>query len=306
MLYLFLEQWYYRTVTTQHISETGSYKLSIVNHLRILSQSVMGFTTQLAVQALHIYLTDTLTATHYIGWVHSLIRRYHHEFLHTILHTYISNHLRSVNIIQHRLTWVILHHRHMLICSCMEHIIWSVPVEQSIHSGYTADAGHNHICIYIREFPCHHKTDIMLRGFCLVYQNHLLWFERSYLTNHLRTDTACRTGNQYAFILQQFCHRLQVDIYLSTWKQIFYRHLLQGHAVIIIRNHSTFYLCFSSTPGHEYLYSRIDKKVLQLLIITEVICTWSRNKQGFDIFLLDYLQQIVVHTIHILPHQLDM
>ena len=164
----------------------------------------MGFTTQLTVQTLHINLTDTFRTAHHVSWIHSLIRRYHHEFLHSVLHTQISNDLRSVDIIQHCLTRIILHHRHMLICCSMEHVIRSILIEQSIHSGYSIDTSHNHLRINIRIVLCHHQTDIMLRSLCLVYQNHLLRFERSYLTNHLRTDRACRTSNQNAFIFQQF------------------------------------------------------------------------------------------------------
>ncbi len=205
---LLTEQRDHRTIRAQHITESCGHKLRIritllLEQRRMLLQLL---NLQLAVERLYVDLTDTLRATHHVRWVHGLISRYHHKLLHAVFHAQVSDHLRTIYIIKDRLAGVVLHHRHMLIGSSMEHVVRTERLKHLLHTRIMTDARHQSFRLYIREFPFHHQADIVLRRLSLVYQHHGSRLIHSYLTHHLRTDTTRSTCNHDTLTTQQFTH----------------------------------------------------------------------------------------------------
>ena len=121
---LLTEQWNHRAIRAQHVSEAGGNKLRLTLDLSILDSLI---------ETLHVDFADTLRATHYIGGVHRLIGRNHHELLHPIFHGQVGNDSCTVDIVLHGLARIILHHRHMLVGSGMEHIVRTEHLEHSLH-----------------------------------------------------------------------------------------------------------------------------------------------------------------------------
>ena len=104
------------TVAAEDIAETGGHKLGTggrASHLRdgdkaLLVAELVQMTDDLLfldglVEALDINLTDTLRTSHHIGWIHGLIGRDHHEFLHTVFHGHVGDDLGTIDIIQNGL-----------------------------------------------------------------------------------------------------------------------------------------------------------------------------------------------------------
>ena len=154
------------------------------------------------VETLHVDLTDTLRTTHHVGRIHGLVGRDHHELLHPVFHGVVSDDLRTPDIVQHSLRGVVLHHRHMLVGSSMEHVVRPERTEDLLHTALTADTRHHHLRLNVREVPRHHQTDIVLGRLGLVDEHHLGRFEGGHLAHHLRTDTTGRTSDQHTRTLQ--------------------------------------------------------------------------------------------------------
>ena len=87
------------SVTAQHIAKPHSYEFCIV----------------VLVKGLDDHLTDTLTCTHDISWVHRLIGRNHNKALHAAHSCRLGSLKGSEYIILHRLCRTVLHQRHMLM-----------------------------------------------------------------------------------------------------------------------------------------------------------------------------------------------
>ena len=195
----------------------------------------------------------------------------------------------------------------MLIGSGMEHIVGFERREDLLHSLLLADRGHHGLCLDVGELLMHHQADIMLRCLGLVYQHHLGRTERGHLTYHLRTDTTCRTGDQHTLTMQQLSHRIQVNLDLTTWQQVFYRHLFQLYALEVIFCQLTINsLQLLGTLSHKYLTARLDQQVLHLLVITEILHTLWRHEDSLDMLFCDDRREVIIHIIHITTHQLHV
>ena len=205
---------------------------------------------------MHIDFTDAFRATHHVGGINSLVCRNHHELLDTIFHAEVGNDFCAVDIIEHSLRGVVLHHWYMFIGCSMEYKIGMIFAKDGFHTCYTVDASHDDIGLNIRKILCHHEADVVLGRLCLVNQNHSLWFVDSNLPNHFGTDATSGTCNQDTLVLQQLTYRLHVNINLSAREQVFYRDLIQLHTLyVFIGQLSVFDFGFCSLAGHENLTS---------------------------------------------------
>ena len=317
VLDLLTEQRNHRTVRTQHITETGRHKLGAHRgpaggrnevHLRGKVLEERGFPLlQRLVETLHIDLTDSLRTTHHIRGVHSLVGRDHHEFLHTVFHTQIGDDLRTIYIIIHGLRRVILHHRHMLIGGGMEHVVGLELTEDLLHTALVADTRHHGLRGNLRESLGHHQTNVVLRGLGLVDEHQRSGLELGHLTHDLRTDTTGRTGDQHSLVGEQLGHRLQVHTDLIARQKVLHTHRTQLHGlevrlVVILRHIRTVQRL--DILGHIDLRTSTDNRILQLLVMTEVLRTVRGHQHGLDVVLLDDLTDILTDGIHLLAHDL--
>ena len=177
---LLAEQRNDRTVRTKHVTKTCCNKLGNTLNLAILNSLV---------ETLHVNLANTLRASHNIGWVDSLIGRNHHKLLNAILNAKVGNDLCTVYIVLNTLAWIVLHHRHVLVGSGMEHIIGTECREYLLHTVELANACYNSLGWYVGELAHHHQADIVLRSLGLVDKHHIRRLIHSNLTYHLGTNT---------------------------------------------------------------------------------------------------------------------
>ena len=286
---LFLKQRNNRTVRAQHITETRSDKLSDSLHFAILLRLI---------QTLHINFADTLGAPHHIGGIHRLVRRHHHKLLCPILHSQVCNDTRTLHIITHTLSRIILHHRHMLIRRRMKHIIGTIYTENLLHAFLHANITHDGFRLDVGPFARHHQTYIMQRRLRLIYQNKLLRSKFGNLAHYLASDAAGSSRYQNTLSGKQFLHRFQVDFYLVARQQIFNIHLLKLTMVKITltvpllrgRNHIDSYTCLYQ-PLHHFG------------IIPNRLILQGRNQQSMHSEVLHLLHQMLIVGINPLPHQ---
>ena len=254
-----------RTVATQYITKTGSHKLRYPLHFPCLDSLI---------QTLHIDFTDTLATSHHIGRVHRLVRTYHHKLLGTILHRQVRHDTRTINIVLHRLTRIILHHRHMLVGRCMEHIFRTELLVYLLHTRCITNAGHDGMRLDTRMMFAHIQTHIMHRCLRLVYQNQLCRIIDSYLTHHLATDTARCPCDQDTLTGKHAAHLIHIDFDFVTRKQVLNFHLLQHHVVQV-----TLAIPLISMRHHVDVDILFDQTVQQLRVITEHLVIDRRHQQ---------------------------
>ena len=149
-------------VGAQHVSEAGGDELCDGNRNRGLGSEKRGVAAVLggldgAVEGLDVDLADALRAAHDIGGIDSLVRRHHHELTDAVLHREVGNDLCAVNIIQDSFRGIVLHHRHMLIGSGMEHVFRPELVEDGIHARFAADSGNHNVRIDMGILLGHHQ-----------------------------------------------------------------------------------------------------------------------------------------------------
>ncbi|MNE18239.1 hypothetical protein D3C80_1112610 [compost metagenome] len=130
--HLFLKQWDYRTVRTEHISKPGDDKTSF------------GSNTTAA----HIDFSHPFGRPHDIRRIDRLVCGHHHHFLCPILHTEVSNILASDYICLNGFIRVGLHQRYMFICCCMKYKIRFVLSKYILHKGEVAHIANNTVQMF--------------------------------------------------------------------------------------------------------------------------------------------------------------
>ena len=109
----------------------------------------------------------------------------------------------------------------------MEDIVRTEGAEDALHAGAAADAGNHHLRVHLRELAGHHETDVVLRGFRLVYQEHFGRFERRHLTHDFHADRAGGTGDKDAFPGEHFLYGLHVHADFLAGQEVFHAHLFE-------------------------------------------------------------------------------
>ena len=156
----------------------------------------------------------------------------------------------------------------------MEHVVGPVLAEDGIHTCDAVDAGDDGLGLDIGEVLGHHQADIVLRGLCLVDEHHVLGLIGRYLAHHLGADTAGRTRDEDGLALEQFSHRLHVNVDLGTGKQVFDGDLLELHALnLFVGQLSVLELGLLGRLGHEDLTAGTYQQVLYLLVVAELLGT---------------------------------
>ena len=193
----------------------------------------------------------------------------------------------------------------------MEHIFGAELTEDGIHTRHAADGGYHDVGIDMGILLGHHQPQVVLGRLCLIDEHHRCRPTGGNLTDHLRSDGACRTRDEDAATAEQLADGLHIDLDLSTRQQIFNGNLLELdiivlRLVIIIAGlpvlHVTIYL--DSVLGHEYLHTHTNEKILQVLVLTEVVRTIGRHEHGSDMIVFNHLTQVIFHREHFLTHKL--
>jgi len=289
VLDLFPEQRNHRTVTAQHITETGCHKLSHPFHLAVLDGLV---------QTLHINFADTLATSHHVRRVHGLVRAYHHEFLRSVLHSQVRHHARTIYIILYRLARVVLHHRHMLVGRCMEHIFRPILLINLFHPAGIANACHQGMCQDVGVILRHIQTHIVHRCLRLVYQHQLLRMVNGYLSHHLATDASGCSRYQDTLVREHGTHLFHINLNLLTRKQVFDIHFLQ-HLIVQVR----LSVPFNGLLHHVDMDIFFYQTVYQFHIVTELLAIQRRNQQHRSPAHLHLVHQRHIVLYHSHPHQ---
>ena len=264
--YLLTEQRNHRTIWTKDIAKAGGYKLGYTWNLAI---------NDCLVERLAINLTDALRTTHDIRRVHCLVGRYHDKFLGSVFHRHICYHARSIYIILHCLSGIVLHHWHMLIGCGMEHIVGTMHTEDALHTLGISDACHYCLAINIRIILLHVETHVVHGCFGLVDEHQSFWFEQCNLLNHFRTYRPSGSCYEYDLILQQTTYGFHIHLNLVARQQILNIHL--PHLQV---KHLAFAVPFLSRGHHHNLYACLRQTVNQFLILAECLGAHRTDKQG--------------------------
>ena len=189
----------------------------------------------------------------------------------------------------------------MFVGCSVEHIVWAIFVEKHIHTGLTANTGHNGLTLNVGKFLGHHQANIVLRRFSLINQYHRRRFESCHLTHYLGTYRACRACYQHTFACQQFTHRLQVDLDFLTRQQVFHLHLLQMHlGRVRLSQLPILYLNLLGLLNKINLTASTYQHVLYGLVVTELFYTERTHQYRLDMQFLDDFRQVLVRIIDIL------
>jgi len=134
VLYLFFKMRYDRTVTTQHITETGGYKTGISLYFPFFNSIS---------QTLHIDFSQTLGSSHHIGRIDCLVCRNHYHFLRPIFQSHICNLAGTDYIHQNSLTRIFFHQWHVLVSRRMKNNLGMVKLEYHTKAVFHADISYN-------------------------------------------------------------------------------------------------------------------------------------------------------------------
>ena len=287
---LLTEQRNYRTVRTKHVTETSSNELSYTFYLAVLDSLI---------KTLYINLTDTLRATHHVSRVNSLIGRNHNELLNAILHAQVGYYLSTPDVVLNTFARIILHHRHMLICSCMEHIIRFKMTENFLHTVFLTDRSNHGFGLDIRIIVLHHQANIVQRSLSLIYQHHFSRFVDSNLTNHFRTDRTGSTCNKHPLSTKQSTYTIHIHLNFLTRKQVFNLHLTQTNLTLWV----LVLLPLFGILSDKYLYTSLYQQILKLAVFSKLFVSQRTYQKRFDTLALYYRNQIFMYRIYLLTHQ---
>ena len=147
----------------------------------------------------------------------------------------------------------------------MEDIFRLVLSEDALHVVLVGDAGDDGLVRYVGVVPCHHQTDVVHRGLCLVDEHHLCRMVLGHLTDHLGTDRSGRSGDHYPPARQQGSDRVHVDFDLVPRKQV-----LDGDFVEApVAERGSLAVPFLLLRHHHDLDVRGEELVDHLLVLTE-------------------------------------
>ena len=177
----------------------------------------------------------------------------------------------------------------------MEHVGRLVGAEERLHVLLFADAGHDGVGLDVGPLVVHHQANVVLRRLGLVDEHQFAWLIDGYLAHHLAADAASRAGNHDALAAQLLAHRLQVNLYLVAWQQVFNADFLQlgrfgGQGAVGIQ--------FFGFLRHEDADASLYHLVLEFLVVAEVGKPEGRNDECFNLHLFHPFHQVVVHHIH--------
>ena len=156
----------------------------------------------------------------------SLVCRHHHKLRSPVFHSQVGKNLRTRHICLYRLRHIVLHHRHMLVRSGMEHILRSVFLKYLFHTGLVGNISHDGMSFQIPPVVHQLQSHVMKQSLGLVHQNQHIRIERSHLPHYLATYRAGSTGYHHPLSFQVRRYRLHVNLYRFTLQQVFYLYLL--------------------------------------------------------------------------------
>ena len=264
---LLFEELYNRPIRSKHIAKSSRHKLCDSRCTVSLQNLLLTILfTNRPIKTLTIDFTDTLRTPHHIRGVHRLIRGNHHKLLRSVLHGKVSYHTSSTNVILHSHPRIILHHRHVLIRCCMEHIVRPVFRENLLHTFLVCDTCHDGLSCNIRMFFSHFQTNIMHRSLSLIHQYQFGRFKFSHLSNHLTSDRPSSTCNEDILSMQQISYHLHIHLNLVSWQQILNVHLMQSVELQM----RTFIPRLSRREHHDF-YSSTYQSIYQSIILTEAV-----------------------------------
>ena len=210
--YLLLEDRNHTAVGAEDVAESCGDELGYALHL--------AFSDGL-VQALAIDFADSLAAAHDIGRVNGLVGGYHHEFLGAVFHSEIRDDAGTIDVVLNRDCRVVLHHRNVFVCCCVEYVFRFVGREDALHVFFVGDAGDDGPVADVSEIVGHHHADVVHRCLRLVNEGHFGRVEFGYLTDHFGTDGSCRSGYEDTFSCQEFADGVHVHFDFLAWQEVF-------------------------------------------------------------------------------------
>src|SRR5215471_5616790 len=96
----------------------------------------------LSIKMLTDQLRYSLCGTHHRARTNSFVGRNHHKNIDTTLTREVSQHMCRKDIILHRFTGVVFHHRHMLVSRSMYYHVGMILSKDRFNSLSIADVGH--------------------------------------------------------------------------------------------------------------------------------------------------------------------
>ena len=181
----------------------------------------------MVVESLTVDFTDTLWASHDVGWVDGFVGGDHDELLSAVLHGKVSNDARTIDIVADCLTRVVLHHGHVLVSCCMEDVLRHMLGENLLHVILIGYAWNDGEALEVFMVVGHKETHIVHRGLCLIDKYEFGWLELSHLTRHLATDGACCSGDEDALALEHCAYGFHIDLDLLARKEVFDLYFLE-------------------------------------------------------------------------------
>ena len=186
LLDLLLEDWYHATVTAKDVAETSSDELGLwvlnVLKVRVVLKGSVG---NGSIKSLTVDLADALGAAHYVGWIDGFVGGDHDELLGAILHGKVSYYARTINVVLYGFGWIILHHRHMLVGSSMEDVLWPVFGEDFLHAVFFTNRGNDGLHTEVFVVISHIEAHIVHWSFRLIDKDEFSRLELGHLTCHL-------------------------------------------------------------------------------------------------------------------------
>ena len=304
VLDLLLEQRDNGAVGTQDVAETRGDELSVLARLVPCLPALEGFHLELAVKALDVDFTDALGAAHYVGGIHSLVRRNHDELLDAVFDGHIGNDLGAVDVVHDGLGRIVLHHGDVLVCGRMEYVIRKEVPENEIHPGAAADAGDDNLARNVREVLRHHEANVVLGRFSLVDEHHLGRLELRHLPHYLHADGACRSGDEHFLAGEETFDGFHVHLDLGARQKVFHAYFPELQVLHFLVGEDTVTdTRFLGLVRHENLAACADENVLDLLVLAELICPERAHKDGLNAFSLHDIGNVILQGIDLHAHE---
>ena len=133
---------------------------------------------------------------------------------------------RTAHVVADRLHRVVLHHRHMLVGSCMEYHLRQEAVEQGVNPLLLAYIGNDRNNPQLRELSSQLLFNMIERRLGTIQQHKLGWMVTADLTADLAADTAGSTSHQHTFSRQIAADGLLIQLDRIASQKILDLHLL--------------------------------------------------------------------------------
>ena len=192
----------------------------------------------------------------------------------------------------------------MFVSSSVEHILWTVGLEDVLHARMATDGGDDSLGLDVGKAFGHHQADVVLRSLGTVDKHHVRRLEGADLSHDLAAYASCRACDHDTLASKGLSHALKVNAYLIARQQVFNAHLLKRRCSNpVLRFTRLLRVPLLTFRLHVDMDSSCNQLVLQRLVLSKSVFRSLCHKQRINLVALHVLDQMLVRGPHLQAHE---